>query len=146
MLEELFFFTGLVNSIYLICIFLVRKKENLPLLQKVGGFYFLLAIPSIYGIFLVQVEQQSVQYSIFLGIFLLFLLLEGVFDFILKIPFRKNWTLLTPYLILYFVMNYGFVIMVWKNNLWEGMILLALFIIQIIVNIWSHPRKSKLKT
>jgi hypothetical protein len=145
MLEELFFFTGLVNSIYLICIFLVRKKENLPLLQKVGGFYFLLAIPSIYGIFLVQVEQQSVQYSIFLGIFLLFLLLEGVYDFILKIPFRQNWILLTPYLILYFVMNYGFVIMVWKNNLWEGMILLVLFIIQIIVNIWSHPRKSKLK-
>jgi hypothetical protein len=146
MLEELFFFTGLVNSIYLICIFLVRKKENLPLLQKVGGFYFLLAIPSIYGIFLVQVEQQSVQYSIFLGIFLLFLLLEGVYDFILKIPFRQNWILLTPYLILYFVMNYGFVIMVWKNNLWEGMTLLGLFIIQIIVNIWSHPRKSKLKT
>ena len=146
MLEELFFFTGLVNSIYLICIFLVRKKENLPLLQKVGGFYFLLAIPSIYGIFLIQVEQQSVQYSIFLGIFFLFLLLEGVYDFVLKIPFRQNWILLAPYLILYFVMNYGFVIMVWKNNLWEGMTLLGLFIIQIIVNIWSHPRKSKLKT
>jgi hypothetical protein len=103
-----------------------------------------LAIPSIYGIFLVQVEQKSVQYSIFLGIFLLFLILEGLYDFILKIPFRQNWPLLTPYLILYFVMNYGFVVMVWKNNLSEGMILLGLFIIQLIVNILTHPRKLKL--
>jgi hypothetical protein len=144
MLEELFFFTGLTNNIFLIFIFLIRKNKNITLLTKAGGFYFLLAIPSIYGIFLVQVEQKSVQYSIFLGIFLLFLILEGLYDFILKIPFRQNWTLLTPYLILYFAMNYGFVVMVWKNNLLEGMILLGLFIIQLIVNILTHPRKLKL--
>jgi hypothetical protein len=143
MLEELFFFIGLINNIFLIVIFLIRKNKNIALLTKVGVFYFLLAIPSIYGIYLVQVEQKSVQYSIFLGIFLLFLFLEGLYDFILKIPFRQKWPLLTPYLILYFAMNYGFVVMVWKNNLLEGIILLGLFIIQLIVNILTHPRKLK---
>ena len=57
MLEELFFILGIANSILLICIFLIRKKMNV--LQRVGKFYFLLAIPAIYGIFLVQQEHKT---------------------------------------------------------------------------------------
>jgi hypothetical protein len=113
------------------------------LLKRIGWVYLLLAIPAVYGIFLVSQEQKAVQYSIFLGIFLAFLILEGLYDHILKISFRKNWKLLTPYLILYYAMNYGFVVMVWKTSLLRGFIMLSLFIIQIIVNICTHPRKSQ---
>ena len=77
-------------------------------------------------IFLVVREQKAVQYSIFLGIFLA---LEGLYEHILKIPFRKNWKLLTLYLVLYYAMNYGFMVMVWKTSLPRGLIMLGLFII-----------------
>ena len=90
--------------------------------------------------FLVAQEQKAVQYSIFLGIFLAFLALEGLYDYILKIPFRENWKLLTPYLVLYYAMNYGFVVMVWKISLPRGLLMLGLFIIQIIINICTHSR------
>jgi hypothetical protein len=146
MLEELYFSIGVINNIFLILIFLIRKNENLALLKKVGGSYFLLAIPSLYAIFLVQLEGKSTQYTVFLLIFLTFLTLEGVYDFILKIPFRKYWKLLTPYLLLYFAMNYGFVVLVWKQNFLQGILLLGLFIIQIMANAWSHPRTLKKKT
>ncbi|MEA2021089.1 MAG: hypothetical protein U9N08_01280 [Candidatus Caldatribacteriota bacterium] len=139
MLEELFFILGLVNNLFLIFIFLIRK-DKMVLLKRIGWVYLLLAIPAVYGIFLVQQEQKAVQYSIFLGIFLAFLALEGLYDHILKIPFRNNWKLLTPYLILYYAMNYGFVVMVWKNSLSRGLIMFSLFIIQIIVNICTHSR------
>jgi len=142
MLEELFFILGFVNNLFLIFIFLVRK-DKMVLLKRIGWAYLLLAIPAVYGIFLVSQEQKAVQYSIFLGIFLAFLALEGLYDHILKIPFRKNWKLLTPYLVLYYAMNYGFVVMVWKTSLLRGLIMLSLFIIQIIVNICTHPRKSQ---
>ncbi|MBA7568244.1 hypothetical protein ES695_10535 [Candidatus Atribacteria bacterium 1244-E10-H5-B2] len=142
MLEELFFILGLVNNLFLIFIFLIRK-DKMVLLKRIGWVYLLLAIPAVYGIFLVSQEQKAVQYSIFLGIFLAFLALEGLYDHILKIPFRKNWKLLTPYLGLYYAMNYGFVVMVWKTSLPRGLIMLGLFIIQIIVNICTHPRKSQ---
>ena len=142
MLEELFFILGFVNNLFLIFIFLVRK-DKMVLLKRIGWGYLLLAIPAVYGIFLVSQEQKAVQYSIFLGIFLAFLALEGLYDHILKIPFRKNWKLLTPYLVLYYAMNYGFVVMVWKTSLPRGLIILSLFIIQIIVNICTHPRKSQ---
>jgi len=123
----------------------------MTILQRVGKFYFLLAIPAVYGIFLVQQENKAAQYSIFLGIFLAFLALEALYDYVLKIPFRENlkkyWKPAIPYLALYYAMNYGFVVMVWKNySQIGGAIMLGLFIVQIIVNISTHRLKNTDKT
>src|SRR4030042_6152300 len=90
MLELYFFVLGLVNSVFLIFIFLIRKNRSV-ILQRIGWVYLLLAIPAAYGIILVAQEQKTVRYSIFLGIFLAFVLLEWLFDFVLKINFRENW-------------------------------------------------------
>ena len=145
MLENLFFILGIVNNLFLIIIFLVRNK--IAVLKRIGWIYFLLAIPEAYGIFLVIKENKAVQYAIFLGIFLAFLAIEGLYDYILKIDFRtnfrKNWKLLIPYLILYYAMSYGFIVMVWKTSLIGGAIMFALVIIQILINIITHPRKQK---
>jgi hypothetical protein len=145
MLEVFFFILGLVNSVFLIFIFLIRKNR-LALLRRIGWVYLLLAIPAAYGIILVVQEQRTVRYSIFLGIFLAFLLLEWLYDYVFKINFREswkqNWKWLVPYLGLYYAMNYGFVVMPWKTSLVWGLIMLGLFIIQIIANIRSHPKIS----
>jgi hypothetical protein len=141
MLEEVFFVLGVINNLFLIFIFLIRDKS--ALLRKIGWTYFLLAIPALYGIFLVQQENKSIQYTAFLGIFLVFLITEGVYDYVLKIPFRDNlkkyWKQATLYLALYYAMNYGFILMTWKYySQVAGGILLVLFIIQIIVNLGTH--------
>jgi hypothetical protein len=91
--------------------------------------YLLLAIPAIYAIFLVQQEQKAPQYTVFLGIFLAFLVIEALYDWILKIPFREkmDWKQLVPYVALYISMNYGFEVMTWKYySLIGGIILLGL--------------------
>ena len=145
MLEVFFFVLGLVNSAALIFIFLIRRKR-LDILQRIGWTYLLLAIPAVYGIFLVFQEQKAVQYSIFLGIFLAFLAIEWLFDYVLKINFRENWKQnwkwILPYLALYYAMNYGFVVMPWKINMIWGFIMLGLFIIQIVTNLRSHPKMN----
>ena len=140
MLEPFFFTLGLVNSGFLIFIFLMREN-HLALLQRIGWVYFLLAIPAIYAIFLVQKEKKTPRYTIFLVIFLAFLAIEALYDWILKIPFREtmDWRLLVPYVALYISMNYGFVVMSWKyHSVRGGIILLVLFVIQIIANIATH--------
>ena len=142
MLEPFFFALGIANNIYLIFIFLIRKNR-FALLQRIGWAYLLLAIPAIYALVLVQQEQKSPRYTIFLGIFLAFLAIEALYDWILKIPFREkmDWKQLVPYVALYISMNYGFVIMTWKYySLIGGIIMLGLFVIQIIANMVSHPR------
>ena len=145
MVEGFFFILGLVNSVLLIFIFLIRKN-GLALLRRIGWVYLLLAIPAAYGIFLVAQEQKTVRYSIFLGIFLAFILVEWLFDYVLKINFRenwkRNWKWMVPYLALYYAMNYGFVVMPWKTSLASGLIMLGLFVIQIIANLRSHPKVS----
>jgi len=145
MLEVYFFILGLVNSVFLILLFLVRKNR-LDLLYRFGWIYLLLAIPAAYGIFLVQQENETVRYSIFLGIFLAFLVVEWLFDYKLRIDFRgnwrKNWKWIVPYLALYYAMNYGFVVMPWRTSLVCGLIMLGLFIVQIIANLKSHPKMS----
>ena len=144
MLEPLFFTLGLLNNVFLIFIFLIRKN-HLALVQKIGWLYFFLAIPAIYAIFLVQQEQKTQRYTIFLGIFLAFLAIEALYDWILKLPFREkmDWKLLAPYVALYISMNYGFVVMVWRYySVIGGIIMAGLFVIQIIANIVSHPRAA----
>ncbi len=141
-LEPLFFALGLANNVVLIIIFFLRKN-HFALLQRIGWVYFLLAIPAIYAILIVQQEQKAPQHTVFLGIFLAFLAIEALYDWILKIPFREkmDWKQLVPYVALYISMNYGFVVMVWKfYSLIGGIILLGLFVIQIIANIVTHPR------
>ncbi len=148
MFEVFFFVLGLVNSLFLIFIFVIRKNR-LDILQRIGWVYLLLAVPAAYGIFLVTQEQKTTQYAIFLGIFLVFLILEWVYDFWLKINFRanwrRNWKLITPYLVFYYGMNYGFVVMPWKTSLVWGLIMVGLFIIQIIANLRTHPSGSASK-
>jgi len=145
MLEPYFFTLGIVNSTILIFIFIIRKNR-FALLQRIGWVYLLLVIPAVYGIFLVFQEQKAVQYSIFLGIFLAFLAIELLFDYVLKINFRENWKQnwkwILPYLALYYAMNYGFVVMPWKTNMTWGFIMLGLFIIQIVTNLRSHPKMN----
>jgi hypothetical protein len=144
MLEPLFFTLGLLNNGFLIFIFFIRKT-HLALLRKIGWAYFFLAIPAIYAMFLVQQEQKTQRYTIFLGIFFAFLVIEALYDWILKIPFREemDWKILAPYVALYISMNYGFVVMVWKYySVIGGIIMLGLFVIQIIANIVSHPRST----
>jgi hypothetical protein len=144
MLEPFFFALGLANNIFLIFIFLIRKN-HLALLRRVGWAYFLLAIPAIYAIFLVWQEQKTTRYTVFLGIFLAFLAIEALYDWILKIQFREtmNWKQLAPYVALYISMNYGFVVMTWKYySVPYGIILLVLLVVQIVANIVSHPRPA----
>ena len=139
-----FFGLGLVNSLCLIAIFLTRRW-NLALLEKFGWLYLLLAVPAVYGIVLVQQEQASVQYTIFLAIFLAFLMIETLYDWILKIPFREemNWPVLVPYVALYISSTYGFVVMPWRVSLPQGVIMLVLFVGQLLANALTHPRKAK---
>ncbi len=144
MLEPLFFSLGLMNNLLLIVIFLIRKN-HIAQLHKIAWVYFLLAIPATFALILVQQEQKSIRYTIFLGIFLAFLAIEALYDWILKIPFREkmDWKQLVPYVALYISMNYGFVVMVWKyDSLTRGVIMLGLFIIQLVTNLISHPRRN----
>ena len=141
MLEPLFFALGVVNNVALIVVFVLRGRR-LDLVQRFGWLYLLLAIPAAYAIVLVQQEGKSAKYTIFLAVFIAFLAIEALYDWVLKIPFREQpeWRLLVPYVALYISSTYGFVVMVWKESVPGGLLMLALAVAQVLANALTHPR------
>ena len=138
-LEKIYYILGVVNNVFLILIFLIRKDSYL--LSIIAPFYFLLAIPALYSLFLVKKQNKSFRYTIFLCIFFAFLIIELLYDYVFKINFRESmvWYLLVPYLVLYYSMNYGFVAMTWKYySKKKGVFLLVLLVIQLVINIFTH--------
>lgn len=144
MLKELFWILSFANNFFLIAIFHIRAGGNFTHVKQIGYYYLSLIIPTIVGIALTWVESDAATYRVFLILFALYLGLEWILDYKLQIDFRadfsKNWKLLVPYLALYYMMNYGFIVLPWKDNQWLGILLLILFIIQIIENIRSHKK------
>lgn len=90
MFEILFFFIGVTNNILLMFVFMFRKAGNEKAMKNTGYVYFFLAIPAILAIIIAAIQGKAANYIIFLVIFLAYLTLEYLFDFLLKIPFRKN--------------------------------------------------------
>lgn len=144
MFENYYFILGVVSNIFLILIFLLARSSKMSRLKSVGTAYLSLSVPAAYILFMARQQEKPVEYSIFLAIFLAFLLLEWFYDFILKVSFRenslKNWKLLVPYLALYWSMNYGFIVMSWRYSTPQGIIMLGLFILQLTANILSHTK------
>ena len=141
-----FFILGIVNSLLLILIFVIRE-HHLPLVRKYGWIYLLQVVPAILGIVYGFYTNARIEYMWFLILFLAFLIFEALLDHILKIDFRSSFKgkllfISVPYLILYYIMNYGFIVMPWDVHLSWGIVMLVLFVIQIVLNIRSHKNQS----
>jgi hypothetical protein len=141
LLLPLYFALGVVNNVALLVVFVMRKRR-LDLIRRFGWLYLLLAVPAAAGIVVAQREQAPVQYTIFLAIFLAFLAVEALYDWVLGIPFRENpdWRLLVPYVALYVSSAYGFVVMVWRESVPGGLLMLALAVAQFAANAATHAR------
>ena len=140
-MEIAYFILGVVNSLYLTVLFIRRKRADAAELRRFGIHYFWLGVPAALLLALALLQNSRMEYAIFLGIFLTYLLVAYLFDFVLHKNFRGNWKLLIPYLILYYAMNYGFFAMTWKYSIPLGAVILALLLLQFAANFWSHGRR-----
>lgn len=144
-----FFFLGLVSSVCLIIGFVLRRRR-LDLVQRFGWLYLGLALPAMYGFVLAQQEGSRGEYAIFLAIFLTFLAVEGLYDWVLRLPFREtmDWRLLLPYVELYVASSYGFMVMPWRfYSIAAGLVMLVLTVVQFSAHVMTHewvkpPRAS----
>ena len=141
-MEPLIFVTAILNSILLTTVFLSYRAARNTLVKRLGIAYLTLAAPGTVALYLAIAGGTHAETIIFLGIFLAYLLIEWLYDFALKLDFRRNWKLLTPYLLLYFAMNYGFFVMTWRRSYVRGSIVLALTAIQITANMLAHVKKT----
>lgn len=139
------FVIGLIHNLVLIALFYIRKdQKKQTLVMSIGKVYLGIMFPSsiIFAWIIYQEFQISNQFIISILIFI-YLCLELLYDYILKLDFRSNFKYLIPYLIFYYLANYSIVVLTWELSQPFGIVLLVLFILQIIVNTWSHPKITR---
>ena len=100
MMAPFFFVLGLSNAVSLIAVFVMRRRR-LDLVERYGWLYLLLAAPTVFGMVIASSEVSPVQHPVFPGFFLGFLALDGLYDSVLRLPFRErmDWRLLVPLVI-----------------------------------------------
>jgi hypothetical protein len=144
MIAEIVFILGLLNNLFLISIFYARRRQRFDVVRSLGVYYLLLSVPAIAGVVLALIGPSPVSYVTFLVIFLVYLGIEALYDWILKLEWRTNWRAnwkyQIPYLVLYYASNYGLVVMNWIENLISGIFMAVLFALQIVMNILTHPK------
>jgi hypothetical protein len=141
-MDIIIFITAVLNSVLLTAVFSAQIKGKAALVRRFGIAFLCLAFPGTAALILALISGAAAETVIFLCIFLAYLIVEWLYDFALKLDFRRNWKLLVPYLVLYFASNYGFFVMSYRISPAPGFIILALAAVQITANLLTHTKKK----
>ena len=123
----LFIASAIIFNIGVSGVYLASKFDNGVLLQTFGMIVVLLSIPftiSLIGHIKKKAEKKII---ISLIIILLYLILEIVFDYILKIPFRDILALHIPYIIVFYAAAFSIIGVSFNINRKMGFIVLTTF-------------------
>ena len=129
--DILFLVSAVIFNISVSGVYLTSKFNNDFLLQTFGAIVVLLLIPftiSLIGYLKKKAEKKII---ISLVIILLYLVLEIVFDYILKIPFRDILALHIPYIMVFYAAAFSIIGVSFNINKKMGFIVLTTFLILI---------------
>ena len=124
MLEKLNLLGAITASaIYLtsILVFLFRLLGNPEAGHRIGYLQFLLAIPLLYLLWTAPQFERPALYYLQIGLMLLFLLVELLLDYILKLEFRQVRWMVISYVVLFFAGTGGMLgVAANAGPLWTG--------------------------
>ena len=125
--DILFISSAIIFNISVSGVYLASKFNNGGLLQTFGAIVVLLSVPftiSLIGFLKKKAEKKII---ISLIIILLYLVLEIVFDYILKIPFRDILALHIFYIIVFYAAAFSMIGVSFNINRKIGFIVLTTF-------------------
>ncbi len=136
------FIIAVLNNVIMAAVFIVRLKGETRLAKVLGIAYLTLALPAAAALAISIAQGAAAETIIFLLIFLAFLFVEWLFDFKLKLNFRKEVKFLVPYLVLYYASCYGLFVITWRISTLLGSIVLGLTLAQFAVNMITHRKRK----
>jgi O-antigen ligase len=129
--DRLFIISVIIFNIGVSGVYLASKFNNEVLLQTFGAIVVLLFIPftvSLLGYLKIKAEKKI---TTSLVIILLYLVLEIILDYILKIPFRDILVLHIFYIIIFYAASFSMIGVSFNINRKIGFIVLITFLILI---------------
>jgi hypothetical protein len=108
-IDLLFVLTGVLFHLLIACIYVASKHEQFDLVRRLGSVVIGLALPVCIMIVHSYMAGRPLRIMLYLAAILLYLSLEFVLDFILKIEFRKKPAIHVPYIIVFYSACFGFI-------------------------------------
>ena len=134
----LFLIANLIN-ILLIGLFLVRPKK-LERVEHILGLVIVgLAIPIALAVFLNLWGKREWWSIILPSLFILYAIVEFIFDYILKLNFRNTF-LLWPYLLLFYLSQWGMIGFTFIISRTYGFITLVTYFLNLLATWYSYSK------
>ena len=88
--------------VFSILVFIARLKDKPQIESTFGIISFLSAIPLLYLLITAPQHNRELLYYIQIGMMLLWIIVEIIIDYILKLDFRQDMKWVIPYVMLFF--------------------------------------------
>lgn len=104
-----FVITAVLFNLFIVGVFIAQKKGQLKLVRRFGSLMLALALPLIVVFINYLVVGRPLWIMIYFGFIFLYILVEWLLDYALKIEFRKKWITHIPYIILEYIALFGLI-------------------------------------
>lgn len=146
--DLVFVFTAIAFNLLIAGIFVAQKKERPNLVRIFGILWLSLAIPLAVVFIHYLVVGRPLWVMAYFGFIFLYILVELLLDYILKIEFRQKWTIHAPYIILEYIALFGLIgISFSVDRTWGFLVSFSFWILlaSLIYLYWSRKKTTALK-
>jgi len=143
--DLVFVITAVAFNLLIAGIFIADKKQHPRLIRTLGMTWLLLAIPlAIVFVHYLLAGQELWIIVCFGGIFL-YMLMELLLDYVLKIEFRKKLSVHVPYIVLEYLALFGLIgISFSVDKTWGYVVSISFWVLMasLIYLYWSRKKKT----
>lgn len=137
LIDNIFIYSAVVFNISVSGLYIVTKLGNTTLTQVFGGIAIFLIVPfSVTLLEYLRVKEKK-RTIISNGIIVLYLFLELLLDYILRIPFRKILALHVPYILVFYAALFSMIGVSFDKNKRMGYLVIMTFAILIVCLIYN---------
>lgn len=107
--DLLFVLTAVTFNLLIAAIFITQKHQFVTLVRVFGTIWLLLSIPLVIVFLQYWKDGRAPWIRIYLGVTFLYMFVEFILDYVLKIEFRKIPAIHVPYIILEYLALFGLI-------------------------------------
>jgi hypothetical protein len=143
-----FVLTAIAFNLLIVGVLVAQKKGRAKQVKAFGALWLLLALPLAVVFFHYLAEGQSQRIMLSLGLVFLYMLVEFLLDYVLKIDFRQKWITHAPYIVLEYIALYCLIYIAFQiDRTWGYLVSISFWLLlaSLIYLYWDQimPRKKE---
>jgi hypothetical protein len=131
-LDAVFTYSAITFNVFVSALYIATKFDEMQLVQSIGLVIITLTIP--FSITLIGYVKNGEEKKTIISnsIILIYLFIEILLEYILKIPFRDILAIHIPYIVILWAALYSMMAISYKKNRRTGIVVIATFILLVV--------------